>query len=1237
MKEAEKKPDPKDPNFIPPLVGSEATRALAEVFYDPPESADTLYRVPALNVAFAVSSALLFAVTVWSIWQDHSRDWKNYNAEWRATQTDDYRQKISEENLRLQKEQFATKEAELATLQAALDSNSQFEKAADQAVLAETAAGLAETDARFFKSELDAERFVFEENRKHVLDGPLKDTAEGRAKLAAIEKEFEANWVQRYEDLLRIAEEKLTRAKELRNKADEIAKERNARKKEIATLIRARDQLAGNLRNVESSAANVLRNAPLIPPYGPTNVIEKVVLNDLTEPMNFLDVPRVDRCKTCHINIDSTDPALAEFTDERMVHGGRLFRSHPRIDLYVGSASPHPYEQFGCTICHYGDGHSTSFEFAAHTPRDDAQKREWEKKYHWHKLHHQDFPMLPMGYISSTCAKCHPEQDRIEGAEKYNAGREMAEEYGCFACHKIEGFEKYRKVGPNLQRIANKVDRGFLYRWVKDPHGFRPTTKMPKFFDLSNSSGTFNIVNNEGILEPHDFRLRNEVEALSIAAYIEKASRSRPVSELYRNPVQQGHAARGKEIFLNVGCRGCHSVVREGWIQNDHGPDLGAIGSKLKPEWLADWIVDPQKHDPQSRMPRLRIETEENGPQKLADLVAYLMTLRDADFEARPVPAVDAGRERILREIAFDYYRRTNTRAESQKWVASRAVPDLLPYVGEKLIGRYGCFGCHLGISDEFDKMAPIGTELSTHGSKEIDRLDFAKWGHQASGEYAIPKSRAGWFTHKLTNPRIFDVIPKQVRRLDGSRGYEATESVLQKTPEELLKMPYFSFRTVADPRDLSDPVQAEKFRLARAARIDAVVTFLLSRVDDKDRIPLHKKRRLNAEEQALEEGRNLIRYLNCQGCHRLGVDPQTLPLKDLPTYSFDVSDEEKVRNEVEGETWLAEDLTLGTMTIPAGTFLNTELRDANEPANEDLFSVRMLAHRWWEATNKPERERVLKVLGYQEGRMRRYFGDSAEARPRAAPILRKEGDRVHGEWLFKFLRNVKPLRLQLDLRMPSFSITPEQTAAIVRWFKLTAGAPYPALNLTRQEAETLQPWWRVGRDVPLPPLIDLKPAQIAALKKWSAKDGRPLYPHEEFAAHNLNEEGVRIAKVGREMFQVTTPDDKPGTVRLQCNTCHPAGDKKPTVQDQNSWGPDLGLARERLRPDWIERWLLDPASYMPGTKMPNNFFLPSADDDPDTPRSEKFLRPNFQDEIQAILQYLMHMRQIDAAAAPAR
>ena len=44
------------------------------------------------------------------------------------------------------------------------------------------------------------------------------------------------------------------------------------------------------------------------------------------------------------------------------------YSTHPRLDLFVGSTSPHPMQTFGCTICHQGQGSATSFKWASHTP-----------------------------------------------------------------------------------------------------------------------------------------------------------------------------------------------------------------------------------------------------------------------------------------------------------------------------------------------------------------------------------------------------------------------------------------------------------------------------------------------------------------------------------------------------------------------------------------------------------------------------------------------------------------------------------------------------------------------------------------------------------------------------------------------------------------------------------------------------------------------------------------------------
>lgn len=54
----------------------------------------------------------------------------------------------------------------------------------------------------------------------------------------------------------------------------------------------------------------------------------------------------------------------------------------------------------------------------------------------------------------------------------------------------------------------------------------------------------------------------------------------------------------------------------------------------------------------------------------------------------------------------------------------------------------------------------------------------------------------------------------------------------------------------------------------------------------------------------------------------------------------------------------------------------------------------------------------------------------------------------------------------------------------------------------------------------------------------------------------------------------------------LDCFSCHWDGGRKPAGNPEE-WGPDLGRAPPRLNPDWIVRWLGDPAKIAPGTKMP--------------------------------------------------
>ncbi len=54
------------------------------------------------------------------------------------------------------------------------------------------------------------------------------------------------------------------------------------------------------------------------------------------------------------------------------------------------------------------------------------------------------------------------------------------------------------------------------------------------------------------------------------------------------------------------------------------------------------------------------------------------------------------------------------------------------------------------------------------------------------------------------------------------------------------------------------------------------------------------------------------------------------------------------------------------------------------------------------------------------------------------------------------------------------------------------------------------------------------------------------------------------------------------------CLKCHATGD--PT-HDRTATAPNFLMAKQRLKSDWMERWLIDPQAISPGTSMPSGLF----------------------------------------------
>jgi len=184
-----------------------------------------------------------------------------------------------------------------------------------------------------------------------------------------------------------------------------------------------------------------------------------LVIGDILVAINGQPVP--DRASALQVlSAAARDAASLRLTVRRGLPAP--FNSHPRLDLFVGSYSPHPLNVFGCTVCHEGQGSATEFKWASHSPNSTADRSAWRQAYHWFDNPDWRFPMLPQRFVESTCLKCHPDVVELAGANhgaapapKVTRGHQLIQAYGCFGCHEINGFRRGERIGPDLRPEPN--------------------------------------------------------------------------------------------------------------------------------------------------------------------------------------------------------------------------------------------------------------------------------------------------------------------------------------------------------------------------------------------------------------------------------------------------------------------------------------------------------------------------------------------------------------------------------------------------------------------------------------------------------------------------------------------------------------------------------------------------------------------------------------------------------------
>lgn len=771
----------------------------------PRQPTGSAYSLSRLHLTFLVGNVLLLITVLSMIVGDYRREWKDVQREFHHLE----RTRAAEA---LQKELQTRDRTALEQAQADL--------AAGEAALAEHetayAAARTELDAlrgreyelvqalKFAKAKMAVFKYNYELARdgRHDLDvaATEADFTETSARIEALETEYET-----FKEQLAAAEAKVETFTGARDEA----------RKRLGRLTEAEQRIRRRLRRLDDSyTPNKIRDAPLIDFMDPRVKIQQILLPKLVDDLNMDTTMKIDRCTTCHLAIDKASYADAPAP----------YAAHPNPELFVAAKSAHPMERFGCTVCHSGRGRGTTFLRATHWPNTREEEQRWKTDHDWHEMHHWDYDQFPKRFIEASCYQCHKGQVEIEGAPKWTKGIRLMRLNGCFGCHKVRGFEETRKAGPTLRRLAAKTTPEWAYKWIRDPRGYRPGTRMPQFFDVENINDSHN----------------RELTTAGINAIVTYLFAENEPFDMPPVPVP-GDAGRGKDLVFSVGCMGCHELGEPTSLDRtdprNFGPNLANLGSKLNERWLFTWLKNPHEYFPRTWMPNLRL-----SDQEAADITAYLLQFRDAEWDAQPRPESPPD---ARRELMLEYLTRTLTRAAALEKLGTMSTEEQDRFLGEHLIRRNGCFGCH--DIRGFENEQRIGTELTEEGSKDVTKFDFGLLpSHPAGGhvkhaytmDYAaapvdtedakfyVPRTRHDWIMTKLLHPRIWD--RGRVKKYD-----------------EYLKMPWFDFT----------PEEAE-----------AITTAVLS--FQRSLVPGGEQYRMSPARQAIAKGRALVQEYNCRACH---------------------------------------------------------------------------------------------------------------------------------------------------------------------------------------------------------------------------------------------------------------------------------------------------------------------------------------------------------------------------------
>ena len=293
-----------------------------------------------------------------------------------------------------------------------------------------------------------------------------------------------------------------------------------------------------------------------------------------------------DRCVSCHV---------AMGPGEQSVTGSPLLVQHKKV--------VHDPAEYGCAICHGGQGQATEKE-AAH-----GEVEFWPE------------PMLPASRSYAGCGTCHATL-HVPNHQTYLRARATFERLDCRTCHRVNDRGGTVRPGggslegPDLSRVGLA---GYAADWY--PRHLQHVSDAPSATAPSAPPSAWKTA----------FAPASGEDQAAVKTYLDLL-------------VGAPQFVEAKSVFNSSGCLGCHKISGVG---GDEATDLSRAGERdpgqlpfhevagrpTLENWLGEHFRSPSGVVANSRMPALAV-----SDQDIDWLTFYVLSLRRRELPSTYVP-----------------------------------------------------------------------------------------------------------------------------------------------------------------------------------------------------------------------------------------------------------------------------------------------------------------------------------------------------------------------------------------------------------------------------------------------------------------------------------------------------------------------------------------------------------------------------------------------------------------------